>query len=174
MKWIFRAIVLAIVVYGAQIAYGHFKYTQARDQAREQVASRLDAIPAAQRRATALMVYLSFHWANATLLPALCQEQGVDISSYTQTYTKSENDDYEGAGKAYRSIGGSERSLVAGMNADPSSRESFKKIFTRGAGLSDGDMTDTCRAISKKPDVVAGKMRFRELFPYAWELADVH
>lgn len=173
MKWIFRLVVLVIVVYGGQAALRQITLAHERYEARQHVQAQLDALPVAQRRKAALEVYLSFYWSGANLLPAVCRKEGIDLSDYARNYANRYAAEHDRVRAAYSRLGGSEQALINALSADSS--DTMKKALLRAADISQsGDsMADGCRAILKKQDKILDRMNFPEALPYVWSVADV-
>jgi hypothetical protein len=173
MKWIFRFVVLVIVVYGGQAAFRQIGLAHERYETRKQIQAQIEALPAAQRRTAALEVYLAFYWSGANLLPGVCKKEGIDLSDYAKAYADRYATEHDRVRAAYRSIGGSEQALIAVISAG--SGDTVRKALLRAADISQsGDsITDGCRAILKKQEKVLDKMNFPEAFPYVWSVAAV-
>jgi hypothetical protein len=175
MKWIFRFAVVAILVYGGQAAFRQASLAHERYEARKLMKEQIDALPVAQRRTAALEIYLAFYWSGANLLPAVCKNEGIDLSDYAKAYADRYVAEHDRVHAAYRSVGGSEQALIAAISSGTTSSDALKKGLLRAANLSQGDSTiDGCRAVLAKKDKVLDKMNFPEAFPYVWSVADVH
>jgi hypothetical protein len=145
-----------------------------RHEIREQVQAQLDALPVAKRRTAALELYLSFYWSGASLLPSVCRKEGVDLTDYAKAYTDRYADEHDRVHAAYRSVGGSEQTLVAAISASSTTSDALKKGLLRAASLTHGEsMVDGCRAVLAKKEKVLDRMNFPEAFPYVWGIADV-
>jgi hypothetical protein len=173
VKWIFRFVVLVIVIYGGQTAFRQISLAHERYELRKQVQAQIEALPAAQQRAAALGFYLGFYWAGSNLLPAVCKKEGIDLSDYQRAHADRYAAEHDRVRAAYRSVGGSEQAVISAVSAGSS--DVFKKALLRATDMShSGDsMADGCRAILKKQDKVLDRMNFAEAFPYVWSVADV-
>lgn len=174
MKWIFRIVALGIVIYAGQLAFHSVVQAHMRYEARKEIKAQLDALPAAQRRAGALALYLGFYWGNARLIPGVCKEEGIDLSDYASAFIDRNAADYSRVRSTFRGMGGSEQALLTAMTANGAARNTVTKVFVR-ADLSRGSdtMADGCRALLKRKDQVLKSMDFRDMFPYVWDVAEV-
>ncbi|QDE37932.1 hypothetical protein FIV34_01315 [Luteibacter pinisoli] len=175
MKWIIRVGVVALILFGLNNVLHRVMRKYEMHKLDVVSAERIDKLPADQQRTAALAVYLSFFWGNTTLLPAMCKEQGVDLSSYSLAFKERYSDGHSQAREALTRLGHSEQALIAAVASTPEPRSAFTAMLKKiGNDVGKGDsVVEGCHALEHKQADMLDFMNFREIFPTVWQRTEL-
>lgn len=175
MKWIIRVGVVALILFGLNNVLHRVMRKYEAHKVDVASVERIDKLPAGQQRPAALALYLSFFWGNANLLPAMCREQGVDLSSYSLAFRQRYSDEHTQARDALATFGHSEQSLIAAVASNPEPRSAFTAMLKKvGHDVGKGEsVVEGCHAFERKQAEVLDFMDFRELLPAVWQRTEL-
>jgi hypothetical protein len=170
MKGIVRIVVLALIAFGLYAGYQKARMAYDRHELDKGATASIDKLPPGQQRIGSMAAYLGFYWANDTLLPSLCREQGVDLQTYSTAFHERYAQDHDRVHDAFRAQGQSERQLATAMSGLREPRTAFVALLEKIGDRygKDATVAQGCAVVQKRQDIALDFMNFEALFPTVW------
>jgi hypothetical protein len=170
MNGIVRIVVLVPIAFGLYAGYQKVRMAYDRHELDKGATASIDKLPPGQQRIGSMAAYLGFYWANDTLLPSLCREQGIDLQTYSTAFHERYAQDHDRVHDAFRAQGQSERQLTTAMSGLSEPRTAFVGMLEMIGGRygKDATVAQGCAVVQKRQDIALDFMNFEGLFPTVW------